>query len=148
MKIINPAANYYNKFTAGKAPVGKAEAAAAARAVGQGGADDQPSGITNSLELLASMGDDASPTAGLNNYARDLYQLGQSSLYATLSEFQKNGFKEFLKNEGDLADVLVYSSENVEIDPETLARAVKDDPALAKRLADINVLGKDILETL
>ena len=118
MKIINPASSYYNKYTTAKTAAGKADSAAAAKNGGPASAD-KATGITNSLELLASLGNDnQGKTTSVSSYARDIYQLGQSNLYATLSESQKNGIKEFLNGETDLSEVYVYSGDNVEIDPE------------------------------
>ena len=148
MKIINPASGYYNKYTTAKTAAGKADSAASAKNGGPAAAE-KPTGITNTLELLASLGNDnQGKTTSVSSYARDIYQLGQSSLYATLSESQKNGIKEFLKDETDLSEVYVYSGENVEIDSETLAKAIEADPSLSKQATTNAASGRDLLEML
>ena len=130
MKIINPASNYYNKFSTAKVTPNKGGAADSVKF--SGSSESKPAtGMTASLESLANMSYGGKSSAGVTNLACDIYKMGNSSVYAALSHAQKSGISKFLDSETDLSEVYVYASENVEVDSTTLADFAAHDPAAA-----------------
>lgn len=120
MKIINPASSYYNKFSTARVSPIKGSAAESAKAAGS--ADSKPAtGMTASLDSLANMSYGGKTSAGVINLASDIYKMGNSNIYAALSNAQKTGISKFLESETDLSEVYAYAGENIEFDSETLA---------------------------
>lgn len=118
MKIINPASSYYNKFSTAR--ISPAKGGAAESAKSPGASDSKAAtGMTASLDSLANMSYGGKSSAGVANLASDIYKMGNSNIYAALSQAQKSGISKFIESETDLSEILVYAGENV--DPDKLS---------------------------